>query len=65
MARFQWFKKHRVHTLAVEAQPSTTELEQPIAPTQMSEGELYSDLLEMTKFASYYPHVFPDQFLFY
>jgi hypothetical protein len=35
------------------------------APEQsMSEGELYSDLLTMHMFSSYYPHVFPDQYMF-
>jgi hypothetical protein len=28
------------------------------------EGELYSDLLTMHMFSSYYPHVFPDQYMF-
>jgi hypothetical protein len=30
----------------------------------MSEGELYSDLLTMHMFSNYYPHVFPDQYMF-
>jgi hypothetical protein len=35
------------------------------APKQpMSEGELYSDLLTMHMFSNYYPHVFPDQYMF-
>jgi hypothetical protein len=35
------------------------------APKQhISEGELYSDLLTMHMFLNYYPHVFPDQYMF-
>lgn len=30
----------------------------------MSEGEMYGDLLTMNMFANYYPHVFPDQYMF-
>jgi hypothetical protein len=39
--------------------------EQVNTPKQrMSEGELYSDLLTMHMFSNYYPHVFPDQYMF-
>lgn len=65
MEGFEWFKKYRFPVSAAESQSLTADLELSSAQTKMAEGELYSELLEMTKFANYYPHVFPDQSLFY
>jgi hypothetical protein len=43
-------------------QPDAQTIYEPKQP--MSEGELYSDLLTMQMFSSYYPNVFPDQYMF-
>jgi hypothetical protein len=43
-------------------QPDEQTIYEPKQP--MSEGELYGDLLTMHMFSSYYPHVFPDQYMF-
>jgi hypothetical protein len=34
------------------------------AKQSLSEKELYHELLTMNMFANYYPHVFPDQYMF-
>ncbi len=63
--RIRKFFNKPQRALIVEKTSDKPEAKMVDAPERpLSEGEMYSDLLTMNLFANYYPHVFPDQYMF-